>query len=161
MGLKSFIFKFFRPKDISKSKISEALDKYILSSQKEHQETIRTANKLLKGKLLQQQSREIVKSIRSLDADEEEEEETSFEDRIQEFIMGKLLSNVGSGSPAPQQTQDPVNDFGLSAADNLPINAEAPKQTIEGSSPIRQEASQLLVSLSDDQLQKLKKKWFK
>lgn len=155
MGLKSFIQGLFMEKDVSKDKMDAALDDYIKNSQSQHQKAISTANKLLKGKLLQQQSREITQSIADLDAErEEEEEDQTFEQSIQQTIVKALMDGSMGKAVAKHKGNEP-NPFGLAPEDLGPINPTAPQPKGENS-PLRREAAASLDALTDVQLKKLK-----
>lgn len=135
MTLKNWIYrKFLAPKQIPKSKVDEALDEYIKSSQKEHQTAISTANKLLKGKLLQQQAREITQKIHDLDPDDDDDDDPSMEDQIQKAIVEKFL-----GSIVAPATKKPDEDHAYSPDD------------------LKQQAHQSVDKLSPQELEEMKK----
>lgn len=163
MGLKSWLIKHFFNKDIpadrieedlKNSKFNQALDEYLVTSQKRHQDTLRTADKLLKGKLLQQQSKEIISDIQDLDAEKEIADQPTMEDTI----TAVLLKNILGGPQAPPKPLDPFDDPNQPPA--LPAAAESAVPPKAEQSNLRQAAQEKIKNLSEQELKDLKNAGF-
>jgi len=165
MGLKSWLIKHFFSKDISqdlikkdleKSKFDVALDEYLVTSQKRHQDTLRTADKLLKGKLLQQQSKEVIRDIQDLDAEGEEEKNPA--PTTEDQITAKIIESLLTAPPkAPNQT-DPFADPNQPPA--LPDPAVAAAAPQADASALRQAAQEKVKNLTEEELKTLKEQGF-
>ena len=161
MGLKSWLIKHFFSKDIpasrikqelEKSKFDVALDEYLITSQKRHQEALRTADKLMKGKLMQQQSREIIQDIQDLDAEQEEKQEKA--PTTEDQITSKIIESLLTAPPKPQQNPDPFAD--PNQPPTLPDPAVAAAAPQADASALRQAAQEKIKNLSEQELKDLK-----
>ena len=115
MGLKNRVFSWFLTRKIKnirkKSATEESVDELLAEEMKNISTTNRTIDKLLKVKLMRQESQNTIDKLADLDADryEEEEEEENFEETIKKVLMAKILRNVKPQAPeedfngAPQE----------------------------------------------------------
>jgi len=130
MGFKDLINAMILKRNIKKAKKTSAVERNIdillADEMKTMTSTNRTIDKLLKIKLMRQETQHTLGKIDNLDAerydDEEEDdnaEKDSFEDEIKKMLMSKLLGGVTPPpqedyvEPAPQvagQSQNPIFD---------------------------------------------------
>jgi len=152
MGLRNWIIKKFIlktpstidiKKEIAKSQAEVAADKYLETSSKDHQDAMRLANKIYKGKLLSGQAREVMQKVKDLDADAEEQSKDSME----EIILAAILPAIMGGAAKPKpQAQD-----GFYADPNLQSSsADLPPQIADA-----------IQNLTPEQLEKIKKEFIK
>jgi len=87
-----------------KSTFDAHLDAYVMEAMKQHSDATRTADKLLKAKILQQQARQTLNKIKELDEEEEEgsEEEEEIDDgdidtQIKKTITDAIMRRVMNG----------------------------------------------------------------
>jgi len=168
MGLKNWLINNFFSKDIPKARIKEdleatkadkALDDYIVTSQKRHQAALRTADKLLKGKLLQQQAQEIIQGLQDLDQDRDQDQDQDDQDQspsIEDTIKALLVKQfLGGAPPAAAPQADQLDLYGEPIVPAPP--AAAPQ---EDQSSLRRAAEEKLKTLSEAELKQLKDRGF-
>lgn len=90
-----------------KSPVESSLDEYIKEAVKRHSDAQRTADKMLKIKLLDQQTRQTLSKMQELDDDDEDyddEEENSddFGDKILKDLVNKFLASKAQNSSQPE-----------------------------------------------------------
>ena len=148
MGIiKRFFIKRALEKANSKSDIEKIADDVLKDALKELQQTGRTADKILKAKLIRQESQHTLNKMRDLDEDLEEEEEEeskpSIEDTLGNALIMKLLGGVST------QKKEDINFQGFD----------------EEGSPLKQEnkpsLNNILGKLSTDDIDTLKKTFLK
>lgn len=80
--------------------VEKTLDEYIKESMKRHAQAQRTADKILKAKILDQQTRQTLDKIEELDDDEEDDDDSSFGDNLIKDLVSKFLLKDQSPSPS-------------------------------------------------------------
>ena len=105
--LKRWLIKRALKQANSKSDMEKIADDVLKDAMKELQQTGRTADKILKAKLMRQESHHALSKIKELDeefADDEEQQEApqSMEDMLATALMTKIIGG-GLGNAAPQQ----------------------------------------------------------
>ena len=96
-----------------KTPIDASLDEYVKEAMKRHSDAQKTADRILKAKILDQQTRQTLNKIQELDEDfdddeEEPEEKESLQDRITNTLLNKLMGNVPPQTE--QKTPSKIND---------------------------------------------------
>lgn len=105
MGLRNFFIKRAIKRAQAKSSTEQALDDYIKDAMKRHAEAQRTAEKMLKMKLLDKQTKDTLSKLEELDDDEEEEEEeeeSDFGDKLLNNLVNNFIKGKAQSVPALQ-----------------------------------------------------------
>lgn len=102
---------------MNKSDIESVADEVLKDALIELQNTGRTADKILKAKLIRQESRHALDKIRELDEEEEEEEGEEEGEDLQDKITNALL-NKFLGNSAAQNNQNNFDNSKLSEIAN-------------------------------------------
>jgi len=121
MGLKNWLAARILTNKVNKIKkisvLESSIDGMLAEEMKTMTSTNRTIDKLMKVKLMRQESQNTLNKIKDLDSDldeeDYEEEGDDFEDQIKKILMGKILgSNSGNtgevGGGAPADNGDPL-----------------------------------------------------
>ena len=128
-----------------KTPFEASIDDLLADEMKRMTQTNRTAEKILKLKLMRQENKKALDSISELDDDLDDEdddfdEDPTWEDQIKEKLMSKLLGNFAPGG-SPKET------MGGDPGDPL-ANEEIPGDLIKAAS-----------SLTPEQMKKIKEKF--
>lgn len=111
MGLREWITKKALNKTINEAKkksgLELSLDNYVSDAIKRHSDAQRTADKILKARILEKQTEQTLRKIKDLEEEEEEdeeeeEEEESLGDKLIKDLAYKFL-NKGLGEEKQQQ----------------------------------------------------------
>lgn len=89
------------------SSVDELLDEQIKEALKSVNETKRTADKLIKLKLIKKETREVFDQLQELDEDyeDDEDEEPDFEKNIKNILLQKVMGNF-----TPKPTEPNIKD---------------------------------------------------
>jgi len=153
--IKRWLIKRALKKTNSKTDMEKIADDVLKSAMFELQQTGRTADKILKAKLMRQESAHALKKISELDEEFEEdddgkEEPQSMEQMIVPLLLGKLLG--GGAAPAAKQTGE------ITGYDDLgkPVYAATPQLPVEANAS---SIAELANKLSPEDIQALYKKF--
>lgn len=121
-GIKAVLLKRKIQKVKKTSALEKSIDGMLAEEMKTMTSTNRTIDKLLKVKIMRQETQHTLDKIGELDQEfegEEVEEGESFEDQIKQMLLGKIIG----GGQSPQETMGgegaPV-DYGDPAAQAIP-----------------------------------------
>lgn len=130
MILKNFFKKRAIKKAIKKqhSAVDDMLDEQMKNALKEVGETKKTIDKILKLKLMKKETREVFDELNKLDDDyhnedeDEGEQPETFEEKIKEMLLQKIIGGVSGGMTANQNPPVPAlppSNFDVSMLDKL------------------------------------------
>jgi len=111
MGIiKRFFLRRALKQGLKRSDTESVADEVLKDALKELQITGRTADKILKAKLIRQESRHALNKIKELDEEEEEEEEEEPREDMQDKIVSALLNKFMGGN-APTETTNKLQEI--------------------------------------------------
>jgi len=107
--IKRWLIKRALKKKTTQSDIEAVADEVLKDALKELQNTGRTADKILKAKLIRQESRHALSKIRELDEEEDDEEEEEPRDSIEDTITNALIQKFIGGGAASNPQNNSAN----------------------------------------------------
>lgn len=149
MGLKSWLGAWILKKNIrnirTATPIEKNVDILLADEMKTMTATNRTIEKLLKVKIMRQETQHTLDKIGELDTERYEETEEEPEEDFEEGIKKMLFAKILGGATTPQQPQD---EFGV-------VPEEVPQATPQPQNPILDAVN----NMSPEEMQKLKGKF--
>lgn len=109
--IKRFLLKRALKQKTTKSDLESIADEMLKDALKELQNTGRTADKILRAKIIRQESQNTLSKIRELDDEYDDEEEYDDEPDMEEIVTKGLIQKfLGNGAvPNPQQVAENPN----------------------------------------------------
>lgn len=153
--IKRWFIKRALEKASSKSDMEKIADDVLKGAMQELQQTGRTADKILKAKIMRQESQHTLSKIRELDDeyddDDDADEPVSMEDNLTNALFQKIVGG-GLGSPTPQPTGEIT---GYDEA-GLPIHAASSQPQVAANNS---SLGNIVKKLSPEDIQALKDKF--